>query len=57
MTSDFARREAFDPLTGQQLDTFGGLLVNSVLWIAVLWTAVLLIVFVPPAIRLYRKLT
>lgn len=42
----------FDPVTHQPIDTFQGLLVKSVLWIAVL-----LAIFVPLAIRLYRKLS
>jgi ABC-2 type transport system permease protein len=40
-----------DPATHQPIDTFGGLVLKSALWIAGL-----LIVFVPLAIRLYRKL-
>jgi ABC-2 type transport system permease protein len=40
-----------DPVTHQPIDTFGGLVLKSALWIAGL-----LIVFVPLAIRLYRKL-
>jgi len=40
-----------DLITGQPIDTFHGLLIKSVLWIAGL-----LLVFVPIAIRLYRKL-
>jgi acyl-CoA reductase-like NAD-dependent aldehyde dehydrogenase len=40
-----------DPATHQPIDSFEGLLVKSVVWIAGL-----LIVFVPLAIRLYRKL-
>ena len=42
----------FDPVTHQPIDTFEGLLLKSVLWIAGL-----LIIFVPLAIRLYRKLS
>jgi ABC-2 type transport system permease protein/oleandomycin transport system permease protein len=41
-----------DPTTGVPVDTFEGLLVKSVLWIAGL-----LIVFIPLAVRLYRRLT
>jgi ABC-2 type transport system permease protein/oleandomycin transport system permease protein len=41
-----------DPQTHQPIDTFESLLLKSILWIAGL-----LIVFVPLAIRLYRKLT
>lgn len=41
-----------DPTTGQPVDTFEALLVKSVLWIVVL-----LVIFVPLAIRLYRRLT
>jgi ABC-2 type transport system permease protein/oleandomycin transport system permease protein len=40
-----------DPQTHQPIDTFEGLLVKSILWIAGL-----LIVFVPLAIRLFRRL-
>lgn len=40
-----------DPDTGLPIDTFEGLLLKSVLWIVGL-----LIVFVPLAVRLYRKL-
>jgi ABC-2 type transport system permease protein len=41
-----------DIITRQPLDTFEGLLVKSVIWIAAI-----LIIFVPLSIRLYRKLT
>ena len=41
-----------DIITRQPLDTFEGLLVKSVVWIAVI-----LVIFVPLSIRLYRKLT
>jgi len=40
-----------DPNTGLPVDTFEGLLVKSVLWIVVL-----LVVFIPLAVRLYRRL-
>jgi ABC-2 type transport system permease protein len=40
-----------DPLTHQPVDTFEGLLVKSVLWIVGL-----LVIFIPLAVRLYRKL-
>ena len=40
-----------DAVTHQPIDTFGGLVVKSVVWVALL-----LVVFVPLAIRLYRKL-
>jgi len=40
-----------DPATKLPVDTFEGLLVKSLLWIALL-----LVIFVPLAIRLYRKL-
>jgi ABC-2 type transport system permease protein len=41
-----------DPVTGVPVDTFEALLLKSVIWIALL-----LVIFVPLAIRLYRKLT
>ena len=41
-----------DPVTHLPIDTFEGLLLKSVLWIAGL-----LLIFVPLAIRLYRRLT
>jgi ABC-2 type transport system permease protein len=41
-----------DPVTHMPIDTFEGLLVKSVLWIVGL-----LLIFVPLAIRLYRRLT
>jgi ABC transporter DrrB family efflux protein len=41
-----------DVITGQPLDSFEGLLVKSVIWIAAI-----LLIFVPLSIRLYRKLT
>jgi ABC-2 type transport system permease protein/oleandomycin transport system permease protein len=41
-----------DPVTHLPIDTFEGLLVKSVLWIVGL-----LLIFVPLAIRLYRRLT
>jgi ABC-2 type transport system permease protein/oleandomycin transport system permease protein len=41
-----------DPTTGVPVDTFEGLLIKSVAWIAGL-----LIVFIPLAVRLYRRLT
>jgi ABC transporter DrrB family efflux protein len=41
-----------DPITHQPTDTFEGLLVKSIVWIAAL-----LAIFVPLAIRLYRKLS
>jgi ABC-2 type transport system permease protein len=41
-----------DPFTHQPIDTFHGLLLKSVLWIIAL-----LAIFVPLAIRLYRRLT
>jgi ABC-2 type transport system permease protein len=41
-----------DPTTGVPVDTFEGLLIKSVLWIAGL-----LIVFIPLSVRLYRRLT
>jgi len=41
-----------DVNTGLPVDTYEALLVKSVIWIAVL-----LLIFVPVAIRLYRKLT
>jgi ABC-type multidrug transport system permease subunit len=40
-----------DAVTHQPIDTFGGLLAKSALWIAGL-----LVVFVPLAVRLYRRL-
>jgi ABC-2 type transport system permease protein/oleandomycin transport system permease protein len=40
-----------DPNTGLPVDTFEGLLVKSVLWIVAL-----LVIFIPLAVRLYRKL-
>jgi len=42
----------FDSVTHQPIDTFEGLVVKSVVWIAVL-----LAIFIPLGIRLYRKLT
>jgi ABC-2 type transport system permease protein len=45
-------RAVIDSVTHQPVDTFEGLVVKSVAWIAVL-----LAIFVPLAIRLYRKLT
>jgi ABC transporter DrrB family efflux protein len=41
-----------DPTTGHPVDTYEALLVKSVLWIVLL-----LVIFVPLAIRLYRRLT
>jgi hypothetical protein len=41
-----------DIFTRQPIDTFEGLLVKSLIWIAVI-----LVIFVPLSIRLYRKLT
>ena len=41
-----------DPVTGVPIDTFEALLLKSVIWIAAI-----LVIFVPLAIRLYRKLT
>jgi ABC-2 type transport system permease protein len=41
-----------DPVTRMPIDTFDGLVVKSVLWIVGL-----LLIFVPLAIRLYRRLT
>jgi ABC-2 type transport system permease protein/oleandomycin transport system permease protein len=40
-----------DAVTHEPIDTFGGLVVKSIVWVAVL-----LVVFVPLAVRLYRKL-
>ncbi len=45
-------RAIFDPVTHQPIDTFEGLLLKSVIWIAAL-----LAIFIPLGIRLYRKLT
>jgi ABC-2 type transport system permease protein len=41
-----------DSVTHQPIDTFEGLVVKSIVWIAIL-----LAVFIPLAIRLYRKLS
>jgi ABC transporter DrrB family efflux protein len=46
------RAAILDSVTHQPIDTFEGLLVKSVVWIAAL-----LAIFIPLGIRLYRKLT
>jgi ABC-2 type transport system permease protein/oleandomycin transport system permease protein len=45
-------RGIVDIITRQPIDTFEGLLVKSLIWIALI-----LVIFVPLSIRLYRKLT